>query len=264
MSDGQHAQQDHITDQGDIPDRDCIPSGECVPIGESNTPLRALESAQSYVARSAATSCTCDGSSTSFAASFKAVLDWGEANALIRPEGDFLFFQRVADGFGDEHEGWFDEASNRWFKATYHNQFGLAWGRTGSATVGEYLTRLLLQNHYFGDDIQLVALIESRQKLRVLTSQPHVAGEAALYEDIHKWFCGLGFCRLEASGSIAWYLKSENLLVADAHEGNVIRTERGTLVPIDLNLMQPHGKMLAWVDATLQRCAAAAGGAENR
>jgi hypothetical protein len=47
---------------------------------------------------------------------------------------------------------------------------------------------------------------------------------------------------------VAWYLKSENLLVADAHEGNVIkvsaRSGTSVLLPIDLNLVQPNGVLL--------------------
>jgi hypothetical protein len=219
--------------------------------GSDEAPLRALESAESYVAASAKAGGSGDGGGASFSASFEAVLSWGEANALIRPEVEFPFFRRAPDGFGDEHEAWFDEASNRWFKATYPNQFGLAWGRRGSATAGEYLTRLVLQNQFFGDDLELVALVSAGQKLRVLTSQPHVAGEPAAYGAIQEWFCGLGFARVEDSGSAAWYRKPENLLVADAHEGNVLRTGSGALVPIDLNIIQPTGDILAWVLAVL-------------
>jgi hypothetical protein len=233
MSDERHKQQDDV------------------PSGDDKAPLRALESAESYVAASAKAGCSGDGSGASFSASFEAILSWGEANALIQPEGEFAFFKRAPDGAGDEHQAWFDEVSNRWFKATYCNQFGLAWGRRGSATAGEYLTRLVLQNRYFGDDLQLVALVSSRQKLRVLTSQPHVAGEAAAYEDIQKWFCGLGFLRVEDGGSCAWYREPENLLVADAHEGNVIQTGAGALVPIDLNIVQPSGEVLAWLVSVL-------------
>src|SRR5439155_9848191 len=128
---------------------------------------------------------------------------------------------------------------------TYRDRFGLAWGRNGTATVREYLTRLILQNTYFGDDIELVALVNSGGKLRILTSQQHIAGEPATYEEIQRWIRFLGFCRLESWGCIAWYLPSYNLLMADAHEGNVIRTATAinVLVPIDLNLIQPNGNL---------------------
>lgn len=213
--------------------------------------LSTLESAESYVAASTRSGGASDGSgqaiSSPFNESFSAFLCWGESVGLIRPQEEFPFFQRRPDGFGDEHQAWFDESCNRWYKATYSNRFGIAWGRKGSATAGEYLTRLVLANQFFGDDIQLVALVDSGQKLRVLTSQPHVAGEAADQGEIRMWFSGLGFIHFESNGSIAWYRKPDNLLVADAHEGNVIRTPMGTLFAIDVNIIRPSREMLELV-----------------
>ncbi len=95
-----------------------------------------------------------------------------------------------------------------------------------------------------------MALISHEGKMRVLTSQPHIAGESAKYDRIQQWFVELGFLRIE-SGSIAWYYPPANLLVADAHEGNVIETAVGTLVPIDLNVVQPKGDLLAGIELAL-------------
>ena len=118
----------------------------------------------------------------------------------------------------------------------------------GSATAREYPTRLILQNEYFGDDIRLIVLVNAGGKLRILISQPHIAEKPAAYEEIQDWFRFRGFVRLEIRGSVAWYLKSENLLVADAHEGNVMkvsaRSGTSVLLPIDLNLVQPNGVLL--------------------
>ena len=185
---------------------------------DGNTTRSALASAESYIAGSPGTGSPGDGSSEAFAPAFEALLEWGEAQGLIRPQSDFEFFNRAPDGHGDEHEGWFDEISNLWKKATYPNRFGLAWGREGTATAREYLHRLLLQNQYFGDDIQLVALINSNEKLRVLISQPHIAGEPAAYCEINRWFVNLGFVCLTFGERIAWYKAREILLIADAHE----------------------------------------------
>lgn len=208
------------------------------------SPLPSLESAESYVSRGKTADNASDGSREAFKASFSTLLDWAKATNLIRSEEHFSFFRRPPEGFGDEHQAWFDESCNRWFKATYPNEFGLAWGRRGTATAGEYLTRLVLQNQYFGDDLQLVAIIDSKQKMRILTSQPHIPGNAATVAEITLWFRGLNFCRLECGGSVAWYRKSDNLLVADAHEGNVIKTIDGPLFAIDLNIIKPKGEML--------------------
>lgn len=187
-----------------------------------------LESAESYVAGSPGTGCPGDGSREAFSLAFKALLEWGEANKLIR------------------QEAWFIQGTNRWVKATYPNRFGLAWGRRESATAREYLTRLILQNRYFADDIQLVALVCSNARLRVLISQPHIAGDPATCGEIQRWFESLGFICREADDRIAWYEPEENLLIADAHEGNVIRSQNGVLVPIDLNIIQPSGELLKW------------------
>jgi Serine/Threonine/Tyrosine Kinase found in polyvalent proteins len=205
-----------------------------------------LESAESHLAACPGTGYEGDGGGQAFSASFGALCEWADQRSLIRTEEDFLFFNRQPDGYGNEHQAWFDEGSNRWFKATYHNQFGLAWGRDGTATPREYLTRLVLQNKYFADDIELVCLIQSRQKLRILTSQPHIDGESACVSEIQDWFISLAFIRLQTSDRIAWFRRDENVLIADAHEGNVIKTHAGDLVPIDLNIVQPRGDMLSW------------------
>jgi hypothetical protein len=206
--------------------------------------ISALESAASYLRASQSASGASHGGRSSFTTSFETLLEWGEASGLIRPEGDFSFFQRKPDAHGNEHEVWFEELHNLWFKATYPNKFGLAWGRSGSATASEYLNRLMLQNEYFADDTELVALVNSGQKLRIVTCQSHIQGEAASAGEIQLWFSGLGFVRIEANDSVAWYLPSENLLVADAHEGNVIRAAKNILFAIDLNIIQPQGEML--------------------
>src|SRR5688572_2233257 len=121
----------------------------------------ALIAAEGYVARSAGTSGPLHGGRPSFHDSFKALVEWGQARGLVRPFESFPFSQRAPTAFGDEHQAWFDESKNLWYKATYPNRFGLSWFDEDSATPGEYLTRLVLQNKHFNDRIDLVALAES-------------------------------------------------------------------------------------------------------
>lgn len=207
---------------------------------------RALKSAQSYVAGSPGTGRTGDAGGKAFSNSYRAFLEWGEERKLIRDESAFDFFKCRPDGYGDEHEAWFDEPSNRWFKATYPNRFGLSWFGDESATVREYLTRLTLQNTYFADDVELVAIANCKGRIRVITSQRHIGGDPAAYNEICGWFEEIGYRCIRSDGMIAWYNKSVNVLVADAHEGNVIKTTFGILVPIDLNIIQPDGPLLEW------------------
>lgn len=214
---------------------------------QSDVEISALESAENHVAGSSGAGQPCDGSSKAFAAAFNALVDWGQAHSLIRQESDCEFLGRRPDAHGQEHEAWYDASSGRWFKLTYPNRFGKGWFSSNkSASPREYLTRLVLANRYFSDDVQLVALVNCGKQLRVFTSQSHIAGEAAPYEEIKLWFVDFGFICLQSDGFIAWYRKSDNLLVADAHEGNVIKNLVGNLVPIDINITQPHGALLDW------------------
>ena len=187
-----------------------------------------------------------------FSAAFACLVEWAQTNALIRQATEFPFLEREPDGDGDEHEAWYDEKVGLWYKATYPNQFGLSWVRDGSACALEYLQRLVFQNDYFGDSIHLEAVVQVGDRIRVLTSQPHIQGEAATPEEIQNWFLSLGFQRVEMGERIAWYHLELNLLVADAHEGNVLRSETGKLFPIDLNIMRPEGEALTEIRQHIQ------------
>ena len=186
-----------------------------------------------------------------FTASFSALIDWAQDRSFVKPKSDFPIFYRSPDAFGQEHEVWYHENLGRWLKATYPNKFGISWKGEASATPLEYFTRLDLQNNYFGDDVFLEAIVQCDAQIRVLTSQPHISGEAASYAEIQWWFRELGFQRLEIGGSVAWYSVLNNLLIADAHEGNLIRVLEGILVPIDLNILRPEGEMLTEIQSRL-------------
>jgi hypothetical protein len=95
------------------------------------------------------------------------------------------------------------------------NNTGTSWKRLGSAMASQYLTRLTLQNQFFGNDVRLISLARCNQKLRVITPQPHVVGELAKTKDIQTWFHEMGYSRIGANGSFAWYEKDINLLVSD-------------------------------------------------
>src|ERR1700693_1137984 len=115
--------------------RDSVPD-KYRPVTEND----ALIAAEGYLTASTDAGRSCDASGKKFSTTAQALCCWGEKFALIRPQSDFGFFSRSPDGFGDEHQAWFEEESGRWFKATYENRFGLAWGSRGSATVRQYLT----------------------------------------------------------------------------------------------------------------------------
>jgi len=211
--------------------------------GSGRTSADSLESAASYLQGSAGTGDQGNVRRSKFRHAFEALLVWGEDQGRIKDAQEFAFLADPPTAAGHEHEVWFDEKTNRWFKATYPNLFGLGWGHSESATAEEYFRRLVLQNRFFGDDIRLEALVNSDRRLRVLTSQPHIRGEPAKAYLIKTWFERMGFKRLVSDESFAWYHQEYNLLIADAHEGNVILTDDNYLVPIDLNLVEPDEEM---------------------
>jgi hypothetical protein len=225
---------------------------ETEPLSESGgTSFGPLEAALCHLVASKRTGGPGYESGKEFSATFSALIDWAQACSFVRPKSDFPIFYRPPDAYGQEHEAWFHENAGRWLKATYPNKFGLSWGCDGSATPLEYFSRLDLQNSFFGDDIHLEAIVQCGSHIRVLTSQPHIPGEAATYAEIERWFLAWGFRKVEIGGSIAWYAIIDNLLIADAHEGNVIKTAEGVLLPIDLNIFRPEGAMLAEIQAML-------------
>lgn len=95
---------------------------------------------------------------------------------------------------GEEHLVWHDEAHDRYIKLTKPNCFGLTvaaeWFLDDErdeadlkpamcgATPLEYLERLLLQNEVFGDEIELLGIVDKRQALHVVTAQPTIVGGA--------------------------------------------------------------------------------------
>ena len=72
----------------------------------------------------------------------------------------------VPEDRGGEHLVSYDPASNLYFKSTRPEAnlgYGLALTDSGlGATASEYLERLVLTNHYFGDDLRLEHVVKQR------------------------------------------------------------------------------------------------------
>jgi hypothetical protein len=64
----------------------------------------------------------------------------------------------------------------------------------------QYLDRWLLGNRVFGDDAELLGVVESKEGLRIAVSQQIAVGEAPSWEAIESFFVGLGFCRVSPPG----------------------------------------------------------------
>ncbi len=145
-------------------------------------------------------------------------------------------------GGGQEHDVIGMDRQEVVHKLTKRNEFGLfpmfdrQDGSIGlrPATPSEYFDRLLLQNVWFGDDIQLQGIgISDGGSTYVLTSQPFISGRAADRADIATQFSSLGFQEIDADLA-AWIEPNSKIVLSDAHPRNVIVDQQGRLLPIDI------------------------------
>lgn len=131
------------------------------------------------------------------------------------------------------------------FKVTHPDCCGKAYPRVEGkpvyrdATALEYLTRLLLCNELLGDEIRLEqVMIDPAGAFRIVTSQPLIVGKHPTDRNIHRGLAAMGFEPMEAVGKVPtttdWYRAADSVLLFDAHHGNLIQTEAGVVVPIDL------------------------------
>lgn len=145
---------------------------------------------------------------------------------------------------------WLDEASQRYFKATFPGRFGftvIALPELGlelvPATPLEYLERWLLQNSLFGDDVRLEGIASEDVGLTVLISQPNITGDAATPDEIEAfmrqlWFQPLTGTSLGGPGALGFYRDLDEVAAFDAHPGNFVKDQAGVILPIDLILVR--------------------------
>lgn len=118
----------------------------------------------------------------------------------------------------------------------------------------EYLDRLQLANELFGDDIQLLGIIEGPAGMQVVTSQPTVCGEPPLQEEIAAYFEAAGFAMLPPvvvrnSGALSFLRESDGVAAFDCHAGNFFVSE-GQLLPIDVIVVRANERLLNALAAT--------------
>ncbi len=175
---------------------------------------------------------------------------------------------RTPDGEGDEHQVWFIEefrklhypdrveiwsALNRVVKLTHPDFFGLRvvyrQDEDQKCLPCEYFERWVLHNEIFGDDVEILGVVDSPHGLRVAISQQAILGSPASLEMIQGFFLDNGWHRFDANQNIAWFDPNRSLVVSDTHQGNLILTNDGVLVPIDFRIQPLEGAMLEAVKA---------------
>jgi hypothetical protein len=170
------------------------------------------------------------------------LIEWFKRQGQLLNKGYCGQFSPVSSGA--EHCVYFDLANLRAIKATHPNRFGHSVAYEGAqATPLEYLRRLAFHNRFFGDDIRLLGCIECDEDLEIITSQPWItadmASPAATAEQIDAYFKAITFRRSAQFEGALFYSAYFGLVVGDAHSGNVLVSETGKIVPIDLVVGRP-------------------------
>lgn len=175
---------------------------------------------------------------------------------LILPGNCCADFRPVSEGA--EHVVYHDEGNKRAIKVTRENTYGHSIrrhaGRTHplAGTPLEYLQRLAYHNLFFGDDIRLLGGIITDDCIGLVTSQPWIlSDEAPLATEaqITDYFAELGFVRvnLYPDGNFYYFLRA-NIAAADASASNMVFSNSGELIPIDVVIGTPdeEHKILIW------------------
>ena len=143
-----------------------------------------------------------------------------------------------------DSEEYFDPAWDEWVPQPL----------TRIATPLEYLDRLMLANDLFGDDIQLLGVLDAGTGMQVVTSQPTIHGEPPQPDEIAEFMVALGFAMLPPvvvrnSGALSFLRESDGIAAFDCHVGNFFLSA-GQILPIDVILVRADERLLNALAAT--------------
>jgi DNA ligase (NAD+) len=116
----------------------------------------------------------------------------------------------------------------RVIKLTIPPNFGAQGG------VIPYLANLDAANRIFGDDIEFHGVLETLHGPSLVTSQPFIVGSQPEPKEVAAWFESNGY---QSTGHNRWKHPESGIEIADAHTGNLIQSNNGELIPIDLQVL---------------------------
>ena len=159
----------------------------------------------------------------------ESILEWGaETGRILSPDE---LFERVREwkelGGQSEHTVFHIEELARVIKFTLPPNFGAQ----GSIA---YLRNIGASNRLFGDDIRFHGILNTDKGPAYVVSQPYVHGSQPTPEEVAAWFVSNGY---QSIGHNRWKHPESGTEIADAHIGNLIKTEDGELIPIDLQVL---------------------------
>lgn len=104
-------------------------------------------------------------------------------------------------------------------------------------SVYDYLTDLLLSNHYFDDDLQILGFYEDGGRLHLVITQPYVDGTHPEWEELKAGLLAQALRDPHPRSLGGNFILDDDRLgevnVYDLHVNNVIRDATGWLHPID-------------------------------
>lgn len=178
-----------------------------------------------------------------------ASIQWRVLRALCQEKGWTRPFDpsRWVEGLpqGGEHTCRHIPELERWEKVTHANSAGFyvdfeCW-KVVPATPLQYLERLALVNRYLGDGIHFLGVEIGPEKhtTRILTSQPHVTGEAPSPEILETFMVEQGFRRVHRAERLGAYnamtFRAKNLWLFDVRPQNFkVKEIGGPVMPIDV------------------------------
>jgi hypothetical protein len=155
-------------------------------------------------------------------------------------------------GSGAEHRVYHDQANGLAVKATHTNNFGHSvFARDAKATPNEYLRRLAWSNVLLGDEFRILGVaFDDEDQIEIISAHKWIEGhpsrKAPYPEEIESYLARFGFEDLtHNSDAPIFYHAGFGLLLADAHDTNVIRTVEGECAAIDVVIGRPGPQLRA-------------------
>jgi hypothetical protein len=126
--------------------------------------------------------------------------------------------------------------------------------RVFHVVLPEYVRQLARNMSLAGDDIRIEGvMIEANGAVRIVSSQAAVNGTVPSYREIGEAFRNNGFFPVEQEwmlgqeGHELWWNRETNVAIADAKPANLVKTDSGGIVAIDVKAFQPQGVALDWI-----------------
>jgi len=153
-------------------------------------------------------------------------------------------------GSGAEHRVYHDEEHGLAVKVTHTNRFGHSvFARDTLATPGEYLRRLGWNNVLLGDEFRILGIAFDEEQIEIVSAHRWIEANedrsVPTEEEIAQYLNRFGFSRLTDPEIPLFYHAGLKLLLADAHDANVIRNREGNCVAVDVVIGRPGPRLRA-------------------